>query len=459
MYTNKKMLMSAMVTLYLFSPISILANEENGVEETKQSIITFTSIQEDNKDAKDDGSLMNDTLQNSKEALDEDINLLVKETGFSEESVREAILFHESFGVYSDKILSRYKNQVSSIYVEKLPSIKGHIKFVDEVPKELIMAVKKRGQEDKIILEGGGRFSLDENYKRADLVSKALHSMKIYNTVIFFDQIKDKIQIEMKLSEKAKAPSVDNFIENIQKELRNSNLSKKSAQISEDDLNLKIVRGEGEIATLLYTRGGSALYDGGVFECTLGWSVRETSGARRQGFLTADHCDGIDAHRDHVNGGYYSPSPWRKNASGQVDVEFHETPTSAELAEFHPGGAIIRHVTGTRSTSSMLGNYVCSYGRSSNIRTCNHRVTATNMTIHYSSGHIYRHLARANNDSLLAGDSGGGWSWNNTAWGVTSGHGGGNSYFTPARVAEAYLGVRILSKCNHSPLEKTNKLQ
>jgi len=247
------MLMSAMVTLYLFSPISILANEKNGIEETKQSIITFTSIQEDNKDEKDDGSLMNDTSQNSKEALDTDINLLVKETGFSEESLREVILFQESFGVYSDKILSRYKNQVSNIYVEKLPSTKGHIQFVGEVPKELIMAVKKQGQEDKIILEGGGRFSLDENYKRAELVSKALDSMKIYNTVVFFDQIKNKIQIEIKLPKKEKAPYVDNFIENIKKELINSNLSKKSAQISEDDLILKIIRGEGEIVTLEYT--------------------------------------------------------------------------------------------------------------------------------------------------------------------------------------------------------------
>jgi len=445
MYTKKKMLISSMVALYLFSPISIFANEKDGIDETKQSVITFTSIKDnENKDEKDDTSQMNVTLESSKEALDTDINLLVKESGFSEESVRKSILFQESFGRYSDAILSRYKNKVSTIYVEKLPATRGHIKFVGEIPKELMLAVKKQGQEDKIILESGGKFSLDENYKRAELVSEALHDMKIYNTVVFFDQIKNIIQIEVKLSKKAQAPSIEDFMGSIKKRLKKSKLTRKATQINEDDLNLKVIRGEGEIVTLEYTRGGSTLYDGGVAECTLGWSVRETSGSKRWGFMTADHCDGIDGHRDHVNGSLYSPSPWRKHASGQVDVEFHETPSSGELDDFHANSSSIRDVTGTRSTSSMVGNNVCVYGRFSNSRNCNHRVLATNVTINTNNGHTYKHLARTNNHTTTGGDSGTGWSWGNIAWGVHTGGGGGKSYFTPARVAESYLGVTIL---------------
>jgi hypothetical protein len=92
----------------------------------------------------------------------------------------------------------------------------------------------------------------------------------------------------------------------------------------------------------------------------------------------------------------------------------------------------------------MVGNNVCVYGRSSNIRKCNHKVEAINLTVTFSDGTVNKHLARTNNATTIGGDSGTGWSWSRTAWGVHTGSGGGKSYFTPAQVAESYTNVKIL---------------
>lgn len=445
MYTNKKTIASIVAVLCLFAPLSTFANEKNGIEETKQSIITFTSIQKnENKDEKDDGSKMNVNIEDTEEALNTDINLVVKETGFSEDSIRETIKFQESFGIYADKILKYYPNKVSSIYVNKIPAMQGHIRFIGEVPKELVMAIEKEGQENKIILTGGEKNSFNQNLKRAELVSKALHNIKIYNTAIFFDQIKNVIQIELKLSEKEEAPSLEKLINNIRKTLKNSSLSKEAIIIDESDLNLKIIRGDGEIMSFEYTRGGSSLYDDGTFECTLGWSVQETISPYRYGYITAKHCSGINQHQDHVNGDTYSSS-WTKDASGQVDVEFHETPTSYEYDDFHASNTEIRDVFDIKATNDIaVGNRVCVYGRSSDDRSCDHYIEAVDVTVTFSSGTVNRHLARTDNHTTIGGDSGTGWSWNRTAWGVHTGGGGGKSYFTPAEVAESYTNVRIL---------------
>jgi len=441
MNTNRKILTSSILALYLFSPINVCANEKNGIEEAKKSAITFSLIQNNNKDINKDKIPVK--IQTSKEALDMDISLLSKESGFSEETVREVMKFQESFGVYADKILERYSNKVASVYVEEFPSKVGHINFIGEVPKALNRMIEKMGQEGQIILMGGAKFSLNENFKRAELVSEALSNKKIYNTAVFFDQTKNIIQVEIKLPKKDKAPSMTNIIEAVTQHFSKLNLIEKIKDINENDLNLKIIRGTGDILTNEYTRGGAKLYDDGTFECTLGWSVRETTGSKRYGYITAKHCSGINQHKDHNNNGTYSSS-WTKNASGQVDVEFHETPTSGELDDFHANSSSIRDVKDTRSTNSMVGNRVCVYGRSSNSRNCSHTVKAVDVTVTVSNGTKSKHLARTDKHTTIGGDSGGGWSWNNTAWGVHKGGGNGKSYFTPVRVAESYTNVTIL---------------
>lgn|GEM_PF-1717350 len=442
MYGKKSIILLSTVVISATS--SLIANEEL-IKEESSSVIIFTDIQEDVNQEKvpfDKTTLpANVKFENEKEALDTDISILIQETGLPEESVRKTIAFQKSFRIYANKLLTQYPDKISSIYVEKLPAIRGHIKFVDEVPEELNLSIKELNQEDKIILTGNGKVSFKDNNKRAVALSNTLAKMKYKNVVTFFDPIKNVIQIEIKIPTNEKAPKKENLMIPLQKGLEISSLKSNAKNLTEKDIELTIIRGEGAIVTEDYSRGGSLVRDDGFSECTMGWSV---SGPYGDGIITAGHCNGINQLQDHSNGNVYD-TVWRSqvyNLSG--DVEYHTTPISGELDDFHADSTSIRDVIDIQSTNTMVGSYVCLYGRFSNVRTCNNVVTAINVTVNADGTTQVGNLARTNNTSSIPGDSGGGWSWNNTAWGVNHGHdSAGNGYFTPVQVAESALGVTI----------------
>ena len=89
-----------------------------------------------------------------------------------------------------------------------------------------------------------------ENHKRAELVAQALSKKKIYNSVVFFDERKKLIQIELMRPTNAKAPSLEDLMGIIKEELKQSSLRKEAQFIKKSDIDLKIIRGEGEIMIL-----------------------------------------------------------------------------------------------------------------------------------------------------------------------------------------------------------------
>ena len=60
-----------------------------------------------------------------------------------------------------------------------------------------------------------------------------------------------------------------------------------------------------------------------------------------------------------------------------------------------------------------------------------------------AEGTTIAQLARTTNPTQIVGDSGGGWSFANQAWGIHSGYNNVWEYFTPVRVAEAQLSVVV----------------
>lgn len=56
-------------------------------------------------------------------------------------------------------------------------------------------------------------------------------------------------------------------------------------------------------------------------------------------------------------------------------------------------------------------------------------------------------MVKITNDTSTFGDSGGGWSWGETAWGVHSGGSdpgvGGVGYFTALQRIESYFGIAV----------------
>jgi len=134
------------------------------------------------------------------------------------------------------------------------------------------------------------------------------------------------------------------------------------------------------------------------------------------------------------------------NADG--DIGFNTTPTTREKYEFHASENEIRYTWGREAEADMeVGEPVCFYGRSSNIRSCNHNIMSTNVVLlNYGGVPEVGNLVRVSNTTSnhpIGGDSGGGWSWNNTAWGVTSGASQTTSVFTSIEQAEVVFDLEL----------------
>ncbi|AOE49420.1 chymotrypsin family serine protease [Kangiella sediminilitoris] len=168
------------------------------------------------------------------------------------------------------------------------------------------------------------------------------------------------------------------------------------------------------------------------------------SGPNGDGIVTAAHCTGLNQFEESTSSIY--GMTWRSEERGNGDAEYHTT-SHIEPAEFYATSASIRDVNSIKSTIFMFpGSSVCEYGRSSNTRTCNHDVIATGVTATFTDGVTVKNLVRVTGDNSIGGDSGGGWSWNNKAWGVHSGSNGTTSLFTPVQRVQKELNVTIKTK-------------
>ncbi len=89
------------------------------------------------------------------------------------------------------------------------------------------------------------KFPMDVNQKRVGLVVQALRNYQ--NGVFYFDPAKDKIHVELLLTEGVAEPSKENLLEPIRNQFNNSDLRGEAATIKTDDIDLVILRGEGPI--------------------------------------------------------------------------------------------------------------------------------------------------------------------------------------------------------------------
>lgn len=380
----------------------------------------------------DDGTLV---LENDGK-MTLDIDLLVKESGMSYAEAVDAINAQDEFARYADKLMAKFPNRIARMWKEPAPSTKSHIQFVGKVPAEVMDEVFMNKVPAHVSITGGGSISFQDNIRRAQVVAKGLRKAGYKRSLSFYDPSTDSIQLEVKVSKGAARPDPGEILRAVQEGLRGTELSEHIRSITGKDLKIKTVYGEGEIMEFDHVRGGNWIQDDGFRECTSGWSV---SGPNGDGFITAAHCTGINGFEE--AGGLVFSTTWRDQEFGSGDVEYHTTGHIA-LDDFYATATEIRDVNDIRSWWSMFGGTVCEYGRSSNTRTCNHTVNGLLVTVNYSIGTV-NNLIRVTGDNSIGGDSGGGWSYNYTAWGVHSGSNGSQSYFTPADLAESALGVTI----------------
>ena len=188
--------------------------------------------------------------------------------------------------------------------------------------------------------------------------------------------------------------------------------------------------------------GGMLVRDDGVDECTSGWSV--VNGAGTTGVTTAGHCDGINQIVE-PGAGTWDLTHQSEHRGVWGDVEW-KTSTHIEPAQFYASATDVRNVNAVEARANIsVGETVCQYGRFSNSRNCSLEVQGVSQAC-TNRGVFNDRLVLMNGDVGIPGDSGGGWSFANTAYGSHKGNCAdvpGREVFSVADLYDEALGVSV----------------
>ena len=184
--------------------------------------------------------------------------------------------------------------------------------------------------------------------------------------------------------------------------------------------------------------GGDAILGGG-FRCSLGFNVRNASG---QGFLlTAGHCGNVTTTWS--SGGQVFATRVSSSFPGNDFSLFRYTTTIARPGSVDLYNGTTRDIA--NSANATVGQTVTRSGSTSHVHSG--RVTALNVTVHYSDGSTVTGMIQT---TVCAepGDSGGSLFAGNTALGLTSGGSGnctsgGTTFFQPVSEALSVYGVSV----------------
>lgn len=193
------------------------------------------------------------------------------------------------------------------------------------------------------------------------------------------------------------------------------------------------------IAATAHAYGGARVRDDGTNECTSGWTVINSSGTT--GVTTAGHCNGInEIVEDGV--GPMALDFRNQHGGGWGDVEWH-TSNHSEPARFYSEWGTLRDTRRLEARANISVNEnICVYGRFSNERNCDLEVldVSDSCTI---DGTTWSRMVQMNGRAVTYGDSGGGWSLGNRAFGSTFGWCESRDMFSVADLYDEALGVRV----------------
>lgn len=134
------------------------------------------------------------------------------------------------------------------------------------------------------------------------------------------------------------------------------------------------------------------------------------------------------------------------------DAEWHTTPVP-EPDDFYRDCCNVHDVSSIKPRGQIaIGNILCSYGRTSEVRDCSLRVQDPSQSC-TNAGVFYDRLVLMNGLTpiRLDGDSGGPWYFGNQAWGLIKGRCDPTFHnfesFTVADLLDEALGVRVTCGC------------
>jgi hypothetical protein len=200
--------------------------------------------------------------------------------------------------------------------------------------------------------------------------------------------------------------------------------------VSDDDdevhgLQLDIYPANATIGDFDHTRGGRKIYGNG-YQCTTSFSVRQKS-TGRTGILSAGHCGATMNRYDAEDSGIYNTAEsdyaiYHKGTHMGYYGDFAwYTNNHFNLPQYWASPYSMRRVTGWDWYPS-VNEWVCVYSRMQKRRTCTQVYSIGVYADYRSLGYpAVNNLVATTTDPTIGGDSGGPWSFNTIAYGVTSG--------------------------------------
>jgi streptogrisin D len=192
-----------------------------------------------------------------------------------------------------------------------------------------------------------------------------------------------------------------------------------------DVVRVKHIDGSFEIAI----SGGDAITGSGS-RCSLGFSTTGNTG------ITAGHCTSAIPSWNDPSGAFYGPSVGASFPGNDYGL-IRNDGGLAQPGNVNLYNGSFQDITGAGNPTP--GMQVCKSGSTTGL-TCG-QVTQTGMQICYAQGCV-NNMAEST-AAVNPGDSGGAWFAGSTAIGITSGMGGGFSYFQPVIGGLNLFGVNV----------------
>jgi streptogrisin C len=195
--------------------------------------------------------------------------------------------------------------------------------------------------------------------------------------------------------------------------------------LANSHVNPEVIVSNSSLGHLSAPFGGMRVWDAWTPECTSGWSV----GLYLfpvwivSGVTTAGHCTGIDGIDEPGIGLRNFPFE-EEHIGAWGDIEYHSASVNAP-DDFYATDTDVRDVQSVEPAASIsINESVCFYSRLQGTRFCTPRVRYTNVTA-FGASRLVHMTAQVG----IGGDSGGGWSYNNKAYGSLVGNCVVNGYF------------------------------
>lgn len=361
------------------------------------------------------------------EALATDLALVAKGRGWTVEQAAAQHAVAEAFGKVQEEIATRRPDAYAGAQLSGTPGGAPTLYVKGKADDDLLTRVRAAGIPVEIV--DNRPHSWLELEERSIRLNHRLVDIGFQDVVTSFDETTSTVEAVA---------------------TRRPNLPAKADQVlsrlSEEDVRgVRLTLTDEDVAADEHAFGGMAVRDDGSFECTSGWSVRNISSGTT-GVTTAGHCDGINQIVE-PGVGVHTLTHQGQHRGQWGDVEW-KTSTHIEPDDFYASSSSVRDVAAVEPRGSLtVGESVCVYGRSSNSRDCSDTVYRTSISCTNSGVFNDRLVAMNFKRTTIGGDSGGGWSFNFTAFGSHKGgcsvNGSVRNAFSVADLYDEALGVRV----------------